>query len=51
MELHELEQVVGRLYLVILDKERQIQALQAQLPQPKAPTLTVVPPREESSAG
>ena len=48
MDQHDIEQIIGRLYLVILDKDRQIAELKAQLP---APSPMRIIPREEPSAG
>lgn len=50
MEISELEQVVGRLYLMILDQQNRIEAQQKELAAMKAakaepsPPLSLVPP-------
>lgn len=49
MDQAEIEQIVGRLYLLVVDREKQIADLKAQLPPaPKPPTIfAMATPREE----
>lgn len=54
MERAEIEQIVGRLYLLVVDRETQIAALQQQIAslQPKPPTIfSIATPREGPDAG
>lgn len=46
MEQHEIEQIVGRLYLALVERENQITELKAQIPKPPPTIFSMATPRD-----